>query len=252
MSVLTGKIAWITGAGSGIGQAAAIALAKEGAKVVLTGRRREALEETARLIGPTGDRTLIQPADVTDSGQVSAVIEAIDAQFGRCDILVNNAGANVAERRWSQLSPAGADQVIHANLSSAFYCALAVLPLMRRQKGGVLIHTSSTAGKIPSVMTGGPYSAAKHGVVAMSHTINMEECINGIRSCVICPGEVATPILDKRPVPVSAEERARMIQAEDVGDLIRYVACLPPHIVINEVMLNPTWHRGYIAQLTPR
>lgn len=252
MTVLAGKIAWVTGAGSGIGQAAAIALAKEGAKVVLTGRRREALEDTARQIAAADGCTLIQPADVTDAEQVSAVIDVLTTQCGRCDILVNNAGANVAERKWSQLSAAGADQVIHANLSSAFYCALAVLPLMRRQKGGVLIHTSSTAGRIPSLMTGGAYSAAKHGVVAMSHTINMEECINGIRSCVICPGEVATPILDRRPVPVTAEERARMIQAEDLGDLIRYIACLPPHIVINEVMLNPTWHRGYIAQLMPR
>jgi len=252
MASLEGKVGWITGGGSGIGQAAAIALAKEGATVVLTGRRREALEDTARQVEAAGGKALIQPADVTDAAQVSAVIEAITAQSGRCDVLVNNAGANVAERKWSQLSPAGADQVIHANLSSAFYCVLAVLPLMRQQKGGVLIHTSSTAGKIPSLMTGGAYSAAKHGVVAMSHTINMEECINGIRSCVICPGEVATPILDKRPVPVTPQERARMIQAEDVGDLIRYIACLPPHIVVNEVMLNPTWHRGYIAQLTSR
>jgi NADP-dependent 3-hydroxy acid dehydrogenase YdfG len=252
MAALQGKVGWITGAGSGIGQAAAIALAKEGASVVLTGRRRDALEDTARQIEAAGGKAVVQPADVADATQVSAVVEAITAQSGRCDVLVNNAGANVAERKWSQLSPAGADQVIHANLSSAFYCGLAVLPLMRRQKGGVLIHTSSTAGKIPSLMTGGAYSAAKHGVVAMSHTINMEECINGIRSCVICPGEVATPILDKRPVPVTPQERARMIQAEDVGDLIRYIACLPPHIVINEVMLNPTWHRGYVAQLTAR
>jgi NADP-dependent 3-hydroxy acid dehydrogenase YdfG len=252
MGALTGKIAWVTGAGSGIGQAAAISLASEGATIVLSGRRREPLEETARRIEAFGGQTLVQPVDVGDSAQVTAAMAAVTERHGRCDILFNNAGANVAERKWSQLSPEGADEVIRANLSSAFYCVLAVLPLMRQQKSGVLIHTSSTAGKIPSLMTGAAYSAAKHGVVAMSHTINMEECINGIRSCVICPGEVATPILDKRPTPVTPEERARMIQAEDVGDLVRYIACLPPHIVINELMLNPTWHRGYIAQLTPR
>lgn len=252
MAALAGKVAWVTGAGSGIGQAGAIALAREGAVVALSGRRREPLEETARQIAALGGQTLIQPADVGDSAQVTAAAAAIADRHGRCDILFNNAGTNVAERKWSQLSPAGADEVIRANLASAFYCALAVLPMMRAQKSGVLIHTSSTAGKIPSFMTGGAYSAAKHGVVAMSHTINMEECINGIRSCVICPGEVATPILDRRPVPVTPEERARMIQAEDVGDLVRYIACLPPHIVINELMLNPTWHRGYIAQLAPR
>jgi NADP-dependent 3-hydroxy acid dehydrogenase YdfG len=105
------------------------------------------------------------------------------------------------------------------------------------------------AGRNPSTLSGAAYSAAKHGVVAMSHTINMEECVNGIRSCVVLPGEVATPILDKRPVPVTKEERGRMAQSEDVGDLIRYIACLPPHIVINEVMINPTWNRGYVANL---
>ena len=96
---------------------------------------------------------------------------------------------------------------------------------------------------------GAAYSAAKHGVVAMSHTINMEECVNGIRSCVVCPGEVATPILDKRPIPITPAERKRMAQSEDVGDLIRYVACLPAHVVINEVMINPTWNRGYVGAL---
>ena len=124
--------------------------------------------------------------------------------------------------------------------------------MMRKRKDGVLIHTSSMAGRSTARCRGAAYSAAKHGVVAMSHTINMEECVNGIRSCVVCPGEVATPILDKRPVPVSKEERARMAQSEDVGDLIRYVACLPAHVVINEVRITPTWNRGYVANLASR
>ena len=80
----------------------------------------------------------------------------------------------------------------------------------------------------------------------------MQECVNGIRSCAILPGEVATPILDKRPVPVSPEERARMVQPEDVADLILYLACLPPHVVINEVMITPTWNRAYVAALGGR
>jgi NADP-dependent 3-hydroxy acid dehydrogenase YdfG len=83
----------------------------------------------------------------------------------------------------------------------------------------------------------------------MSHSINMQECINGIRSTALLPGEVATEILDKRPVPVSAEDRAKMAQSEDVGDLVRYIACLPAHICINEVMITPTHNRGYLASL---
>ena len=249
MAALTGKVAWVTGAGSGIGQAAAIALAREGATVVLTGRRKEPLEETRAAIEKAGGKAVVKPGDLMKAASVTAIAAEIDKEFGRCDILVNNAGLNILERTWQQLTPEAAEQVIDGNLSSAFYCSTAVLPMMRRRKDGVLIHTSSMAGRNPSTLSGAAYSAAKHGVVAMSHTINMEECINGIRSSVVCPGEVATPILDRRPIPVSKEERARMAQSEDVGDLIRYIACLPPHLVINEVMINPTWNRGYVANL---
>ena len=249
MGSLTGKVAWVTGAGSGIGQAAAVALAKEGATVVLTGRRKAPLEATAAMIKKAGGTSISKPADLMKSASVNKVVSEIAKKYGRLDILVNNAGLNIQERSWKQLSAAGVDEVVHGNLSSAFYCTSAVLPLMRKNKDGVLIHTSSVAGKIPSLLSGPAYSAAKHGVVAMSHTINMEECVNGIRSCVVCPGEVATPILDKRPIPITPAERKRMAQSEDVGDLIRYIACLPPHIVINEVMINPTWNRGYVASL---
>ena len=108
---------------------------------------------------------------------------------------------------------------------------------------------ASIAGRVVGGFPGPIYSAAKHGVVAMSHSINMQECINGIRSTVFLPGEVATPILDKRPNPVGPEERARMVQSEDCGDLIRYIACLPKHVVMNEVHLAPTHNRGYLAAL---
>jgi NADP-dependent 3-hydroxy acid dehydrogenase YdfG len=180
---------------------------------------------------------------------VTRIAADIDKKFGRCDILVNNAGLNIVERKWSQLTPAGAELVIDGNLSSAFYCSTAVLPMMRKRKDGVLIHTSSMAGRFIGGFSGPIYTAAKHGVVAMSHSINMEECVNGIRSTVFLPGEVATPILDKRPNPVGPEARARMVQAADCGDLIRYIACLPKHVVMNEVMLAPTWNRSYVANL---
>lgn len=249
MATLTGKIAWVTGAGSGIGQAAAIALAKEGATVVLTGRRKAPLQATAATIKKAGGKAEVQAGDLMKAASVTKIAKAIEKKYRRCDILVNNAGLNILDRQWAKLTPANAELVIDGNLSSAFYCSSAVLPMMRKRKDGVLIHTSSMAGRQASLLSGPAYSAAKHGVVAMSHTINMEECVNGIRSCVVCPGEVATPILDKRPVPITKAERALMAQSEDVGDLIRYVACLPAHIVINEVMINPTWNRGYVASL---
>jgi NADP-dependent 3-hydroxy acid dehydrogenase YdfG len=249
MTKLAGKVAWITGAGSGIGEAAAMLMADEGALVVLTGRRAEPLHDVARRIAEAGGEAHVQPADLGDALAVERVATFLRDRFGRLDILVNNAGLNVEARQWARLTPTGVDELIRGNLTSAFHCVTVALPLMRPQREGVLIHTASMAGRNVSLLSGPGYTAAKHGMVAMSHTINMEECVNGIRSCVVCPGEVATPILDKRPNPVSAEDRARMVQSEDVGDLIRYVACLPPHVTLNEVWITPTWNRSYVAAM---
>lgn len=249
MSRLSGKIAWITGAGSGIGEAAALALSDEGATVVLTSRRREPLERLAARIKQQGGEAHVQPADLMDSRQVRKIGEFIEHSFGRLDILVNNAGLNIRDRHWDKLTPEGIDELVNGNLTQALYCVTVALPFMRAQKDGVLIHTSSMAGRFIGGFSGPIYGAAKHGVVAMSHTINMEECLNGIRSTVFLPGEVATPILDKRPNPVGPEERARMVQPEDCGDLIRYIACLPKHVVMSEVMLAPTHNRTYVANL---
>ncbi|HET6183618.1 MAG TPA: SDR family NAD(P)-dependent oxidoreductase [Acetobacteraceae bacterium] len=252
MAKLAGKVAWVTGAGSGIGEGAALALAEEGAAIVLTGRRREPLERVAGRIREKGGSAHVQPADLRDAKAVQTIGDFIHDQLGRLDILVNNAGVNIRDRHWNKLTPAGIDELVGGNLTSALYVVTAALPLMRAQKDGVMIHTASMAGRFIGGLSGPIYTAAKHGVVAMSHTINMEECVNGIRSTAMLPGEVATPILDKRPNPVSAEERARMVQPEDCGDLVRYIACLPKHVVINEVMIAPTWNRGYVAALEKR
>jgi NADP-dependent 3-hydroxy acid dehydrogenase YdfG len=249
MARLRGKVAWVTGAGSGIGEAAAVMLAEDGAAVVLTGRRLAPLEAVAARIEAAGGTAEVQPADLMDPAAVKAVGAFIAQRFGRLDILVNNAGLNITPRRWGVLTTEGVDELVRGNLSSAMYCVTVALPFMRAQKDGVLIHTASMAGRSVSPLSGPGYTAAKHGVVAMSHSINMEECVNGIRSCVVCPGEVATPILDKRPNPLSAEDKGRMVQSEDVGDLIRYVACLPPHVTINEVWITPTHNRSYVAAL---
>jgi NAD(P)-dependent dehydrogenase (short-subunit alcohol dehydrogenase family) len=249
MNQLKGKIAWVTGAGSGIGRSAAIALALEGATLVLSGRREPPLRETAACIEADGAMAVVKPGDLTDAAVAAQIAEEIRGHFGRLDILVNNAGVNISRRSWAELDTSGADQVLNGNLSNAFYCALAALPIMRAQKDGVLIHTASMAGRSIGPLSGAAYAAAKHGVVGMSHSINCEECVNGIRSTVVCPGEVATPILDQRPVPVTAQDRARMLQPEDVADLILYVATLPAHVCINEVWITPTWNRGYAAAL---
>ncbi|MSO90444.1 MAG: SDR family NAD(P)-dependent oxidoreductase [Acetobacteraceae bacterium] len=249
MTKLTGKIAWVTGAGTGIGEAAATVLAEEGATVVLSGRRRVLLEGVAARIMQKGGNADVQNGDMTRKDDVARIAKHIKATHGRLDILVNNAGVNITPRHWNQISYEGIETMLDGNLTAAAFVAHAALEIMRPQGDGLLVHTASMAGRNPGGFSGPLYGAAKHGVVAMSHTINMEECINGIRSTVFLPGEVATPILDSRPNPVSPEMRALMVQSEDCGNLICYIACLPRHLVMNEVWLSPRHNRKYVADL---
>ena len=245
MGLLSGKVAWITGAGSGIGAAAAAALAGAGASVVLTGRRTEPLQATASQLAGSEGTVVVEPGDLTHSDTVAAIAGRIGERFGRLDILVNNAGLNTPLRRWDQLVPAAIDSVIQGNLSAAFYCAAAALPLMRANRDGVLIHTASWAGKYIHPVSGPAYTAAKHAVVAMSQSLNMEEYGNGIRSTALLPAEVATPILDARPNPPDQQERARMLQPNDLGDLILFIATRPATVCLNEIVISPTWNRMY-------
>jgi NADP-dependent 3-hydroxy acid dehydrogenase YdfG len=245
MRDLNGRVAWVTGAGTGIGEAAAIALAQQGMTVVLSGRRVDALEQVAGRIGPAAE---VAALDVADKHAVAAVAEGILSRHGRIDVLVSSAGLNVRNRNWHNLSLEDWDQVIRVDLDGAFYCAKAVLPAMIAQKDGLIVNISSWAGKHVSVVTGPAYTAAKHAMNAMNESINMEAGIHGVRACAVCPGEVSTPILDKRPIPVTAEERAQMVQAEDCGEIIAFLARLPAHVCINELTVSPTWNRGYVAQ----
>jgi NADP-dependent 3-hydroxy acid dehydrogenase YdfG len=243
---LKGQVVWITGGGSGIGRAAAIAIAKEGATLVLTGRRREKLEDVAKTIG----NATICEGDVTDAARMEAIVAEIKAKHGRLDVVVNNAGVNIPVRKFDELTPQGIDQLITTNLSSAFYCVRAALPLMKENKNGLFIHIGSRAGRYWDGPTGGGYIAAKAALTAMSHAINREECLNGIRSTIMHPGETATEILKARTRnPVTEEELSRLLKAEDCGDMIRYIACLPPHVCMAEVVLLPTWNRVYVKAL---
>lgn len=250
LASLKGKVAWITGAGTGIGQAAAVALAQDGAQVVLSGRRSAVLQKTADAIAATGGSVSIETLDVSKAASVDAAAESIVSRCGRIDILVNNAGTNVAERHWAKVTPEKWKEVIDVDLNGAFYCARAVLPVMRKQNDGLIINVSSWAGRFYSLLTGPAYSAAKHGLMAMNASINMEECIHGIRACALCPGEVWTPIIDRRPDQLPDDVKAKMLRPEDVGEAVAFVARLPRTVCINEMIISPTWNRGYVASLT--
>lgn len=247
MSTLQGKIAWVTGAGSGIGLAGAQALAGAGAVVIMSGRRADVLEREAKGIRSSGGKVDVEPLDVSDAVAVNRTADTILARHGKIDILVNSAGLNNPQRFWRDQTIASWDQVIRINLDGTFYCTQAVLGSMRAHKDGVVINISSWAGKYTSAMVGAAYNGSKHAVVSLTETINMEECVNGIRACAICPAEVATPILDRRPVPPSPEERAKMLQPADLGETILWVAQQPAHVCVNEITISPTWNRIYVG-----
>ncbi|MBH1978370.1 MAG: SDR family oxidoreductase [Comamonadaceae bacterium] len=247
---LQGQVAWITGAGSGIGLAAARALASAGATVVLSGRRPDPLEAAAAQIRATGGVAEVVALDVTDAEAVAATASQILQRHGnRMDVLVNCAGTNTPERFWRDQSAKGWRQVIATNMDSIFYTTYAVLPAMRARRSGLVINVSSWAGVHHPKLTGPAYNGSKHAVVAMTETINMEDGVHGIRACSLCPAEVATPILDTRPTPPTAEERARMLQPDDVGRAIRFMAELPAGVCINQLVISPTWNRFYINDL---
>ena len=243
MHDIKGQVAWVTGAGTGIGEAGAVELAEAGCRVVLSGRRAEPLEAVRARIEAAGGEAVVEPLDVSRNADVEAVAARIVERFGRIDIGVFSAGINVPKRNWPDVTPSLWDKVIGIDLDGAFYCCAAVVPVMRRQGGGLIINISSMAGKNVSPLTGPAYGAAKHALNAMTASLLVEERNNGIRAAAICPGEVATPILDLRPVPVSDEDKARMLQSEDLGDLILYVAQQPPHVTLNEILITPTWNR---------
>ena len=245
--MLDGQVAWITGAGSGIGRAGALELAAAGARLVLSGRRAEQLEQVAAEIAASGGKAEVVPLDVADRSAVEAAAAAILARHGRIDILVNSAGINVPNRFWKNLTAESFDQVVAVNLNGALYCTHVVLPAMRARRNGLVINISSWAGRFESYLTGPAYNASKHAMVAMTLSLNDEECVNGIRGCVICPGEVATPILRHRPTPPTPEEIARMLRPEDLGRTIRFVAEMPPHVCVNEILISPTWNRFFVG-----
>jgi len=244
MAGLDGQVAWITGAGTGIGRAGALALAEAGATIILSGRRHERLAEVAAEIG---EKAECLPLDVADADAVAAAAAAIRAKHGRIDILLNSAGMNMAQRFFHNLTIETWDKVTTVNLDGALYCIHAVLPGMRAQGGGLVINIASWAGKDHLYFTGAAYTASKHALVALTMSLNIEEGKNGIRATAICPGEVATPILKHRPKPPSEEEIGRMLQPDDLGRTICFVAEMPSHVTINEILIAPTWNRMFLG-----
>jgi NADP-dependent 3-hydroxy acid dehydrogenase YdfG len=240
-------IVWITGGGSGIGRAAAIELAKESTHIIVSGRRPNELEAAVGAIRGAGATAEAHPLDVSDAATVTRVAESILSRHGHVDILINSAGTNVPKRTWDSISMPDFRRVVDVNLNGAFNCISTVLPSMRNRRRGTIINVASWAGFYLTRLTGPAYSASKRAMIAMTETLNMEECSNGIRACVISPGEVATEILQTRRAQPSEEDRANMLQAEDLGKTIKFICDLPPRAAIHQIVIAPTWNRMYLG-----
>lgn len=236
---LKSKTALITGGGSGIGLGTALALAGEGCRVAIAGRRAEVLAEAAAAW--RGQPPILHhPCDVADRASVEKLFAWAHQQLGRIDILVNAAGVNIKNRLMSNMEPPDWDRVLAINASGVYHCMYAVLPQMRSRKDGLIVNISSISGKRAAALGGVAYNASKFAVAALSTSVANEEAQNNIRVTSIFPGEVDTPILEHRPQPVSAERRAKMLLPEDVAAMVVALAKLPPRAHVPELIIKPT------------
>jgi NADP-dependent 3-hydroxy acid dehydrogenase YdfG len=247
-------VAWITGGATGIGFAAAQTLAAAGYAVVISGRREVELNRASTQLSASGADATAIALDVSQGQAVATAFDAILKKHGRIDALVCSAGTNVPNRFWANLTPDAFAKVVSINLNGVAYCLHAVLPTMRQAGRGTVVVVSSWAGWRYAGFTGVPYSATKMGLAPLVESLNDQEGKNGIRATLVCPGEVATPILKTRPTPPSEAEIAKMLRPEDVANAVAYAVQAPQHVCINELVISPTWNRMYIGgeDLTPK
>jgi NAD(P)-dependent dehydrogenase (short-subunit alcohol dehydrogenase family) len=233
------SVAVITGAGSGVGRAIALKFLGEGWNVGLVGRRQEALDETGELAGEAAANRIAKfSCDISDPAAVTTMGEAVLRRFGGVDVLVNSAGINVPNRSFEALSLDDWHAVLATNLHGAYYCVRAFLPSMRTRGGGTIVNINSDVGKVARDLAGPAYVSSKFGLMGLTAQINAEERSKGIRACSICPRDVNTPLLDKRPQPPTAEARAKMLQPEDLAACAWLVATMPSRVVVDEISLS--------------
>jgi NADP-dependent 3-hydroxy acid dehydrogenase YdfG len=214
-------VVWVVGAGSGMGRAAALAIAESGRRVVLSGRRYEPLESLATAAAMADHAALVLQLDVGDAAAVEQAHSEIQEQWGRLDALVIASGVNVPQRSWADLTVREVEQVVDTNLLGVARVVGAALPSRFSPGSGVA------------------YGASKTALGALCASLNHDEAANGVRACHLCPGDVNTDFLEHRPTVPDAAARAAMLQPEDVARAVRFVLDSPPHVRIDELVLTP-------------
>ena len=227
---MTTRVALVTGAGSGIGRAVAVALAADDFTVVLAGRRADALQETAAMIAAD---TLLQPTDVTDVSSVDALFAAIDQRFGRLDLLFNNAGVGAPPVPLDELTLEQWQRAVDTNLTGSFLCAQRAMAMMKRQDpaGGRIINNGSISAHTPRPNSA-PYTATKHAITGLTKSIALDGRPFGITCGQIDIGNAETPMTarmaDGVPQPDGSRRPEPVMNVDDAARAVRYMASLPP------------------------
>lgn len=238
---LAGKVAVVVGATSGMGWSTALSLAREGASLVVSGRRHQLLQELAeQIVRETGRTAVAIPCDTQIREQVDSLLTATVAQFGRYDILIYATGVNHPERAMDRLSVETWDWMINTNLHGAFHLTHLALPQLRKQGGGLIIYISSIAARRADTVSGVAYQAGKRALDGLAFGTAAEEKDHGIRTCVIYPGLCDTPLVLQRPSPTPPEVLAQALQPEDVAEACLFVATLPERCTVPELVLMPS------------
>lgn len=236
---LEGKVALITGASRGIGRAAAIRFAREGAKLVLASRTQSELETLAKEVFDLYDTdALVVPCDVTKSAEVKALVERAVATFGRIDILLNSAGVGYL-KPITELTVEEFDEMVDVNLKGTFYALKFVSEVMVKQKSGHIINLPGILGKAVMRMSSG-YSALKYGVTGLAKAMTQDLMRDGVKISLLHFGGVNTSFWDKITMRV---QREKMLTVDQAADMVLLCATQPDQLVLGELVLQPESHQ---------